>query len=81
MQYPVGAELLLTDGREVTVTDVPEYDRDLLVVQDGGKVAVINTFQVEYALGEVVQQHCTSSPSYGRVDLPATEAESRRHHE
>lgn len=39
--------LTLKDGRVVVVTDIPELDRDLLVVLDSDQeIRVINTFQV-----------------------------------
>ena len=50
--YFRGDVLLLTDGREVVVTDIPEFDSDLLLVEDGTDVKVINTFQVDKVLSE-----------------------------
>jgi hypothetical protein len=30
-----GDVIILTDGREVVVTDTPEFDRDLVIVETG----------------------------------------------
>lgn len=48
-----GDVLILNDGREVRVTDLPEYDRDLAVVETGTGLETINAFQVAWNKTEV----------------------------
>lgn len=48
-----GDVLILDDGREVVVTDLPEFDRDLAIVETGNGLITINKFQVQWNKTEV----------------------------